>query len=103
MCLEKLRIIVSKSIVERALKHSHYTVKRVTRVPERRNTDETKQKRYEYAIQYTQMMSQREKIFFLDETEIPIWSRATYGRFAEGVRAIKRTKSLRSLNSFCYK
>jgi hypothetical protein len=55
-------------------------------------------KRYDYAIDYNRMMVEREKIFFLDETGIQIFSRATYGRSAEGIRAINRVKTIRSRN-----
>jgi len=56
------------------------------------------EKWFQYAIQYSQMMIYKEKMFFLDETEIQIWSRVTYGRSAEGTRAVKRVKSIRSRN-----
>jgi transposase len=44
------------------------------------------------------MMVEREKIFFLDETGVQIFSRATYGRSTQGTRAIKRVKAIRSRN-----
>jgi hypothetical protein len=42
------------------------------------------------------MMVEREKMFFLDETGIQIFSRATFGRSAEGIRTIKRVETIRS-------
>jgi hypothetical protein len=43
-------------------------------------------------------MVDRKKIFFSDETGIQIFSRAAYGRSAEGTRAIKRARAIRSRN-----
>ncbi len=97
-CLTEFNISLSQSTVERALKHFHYSFKRVTLVPISRNTPQVIDKRYDYAIDYNRMMVEREKIFFLDETGIQIFSRATYGRSAEGIRAINRVKTIRSRN-----
>jgi hypothetical protein len=44
------------------------------------------------------MMVEREKMFFLDETGVQVFSRATYGRSSQGTRAIKRVKAIRSRN-----
>jgi transposase len=97
-CLEEFNISLSVSTVERALKEFHYTIKRVHRIPNRRNDSSVIQKRFDYAINYNRMMVEREKIFFLDETGIQIFSRASYGRSPRGVRATKRVAQLRTRN-----
>jgi hypothetical protein len=67
-------------------------------VPISRNTPQVIEKGYDNTIDYNRMMVEREEMFFLDETGIQIFSRATYGRSTEGIRAIKRVKTIRSRN-----
>lgn len=97
-CFEEMNITVSISTIERALKSFHYTIKRVHRIPLSRNSPAVIESRFEYALQYNRMFPNRKKIFFLDETGIQIWSRATYGRAPKGIRSTKRVKAIRSQN-----
>jgi len=96
-CLDEFNISLSISTVERALKAFHYTIKRVHRIPNRRNDPSVIQQRFDYAINYNRMMTERKKIF-LDETGIQIFSRASYGRAPKGLRATKRVAQLRTRN-----
>jgi transposase len=77
-CLTEINISLSKSTVKRALKHFHYSFKRFSSVPIARNTPQVIEQRYQYAIDYNRMMVEREKMFFLDETGVQIFSRATF-------------------------
>lgn len=89
---------ISLTTIDRALKEFHFSFKRITFVPEARNTPETIQKRFDYAIQYNKMMINKDRMFFIDETGIQIFSRATYGRSMVGTKAHKLKKIIRSKN-----
>lgn len=89
---------VSLSTIDRATKAFHYSVKRVSFVPERRNTPDTIQSRFEYAVQYNRIMVQREKLFFIDEFGIQVNSRRAYGRSPKNTRANKVKAQLRGRN-----
>jgi len=97
-CYEEWNLKLSPSTVDRALRDFHYTVKQITLIPEKRNTIEVISKRYDYAIEYNQMMAEKEKMYFIDETGIQIWTRANYGRSAKGTPATKIVKRIRSTN-----
>jgi transposase len=97
-CFEEWQIVLSPSTVARGLKHFHYSFKRVTLNPERRNSRDVIEKRYQYALQYNRLMAEREKMYFLDETGIQIFSRNSYGRSPKGTRATKNVASIRSRN-----
>jgi transposase len=97
-CFTEWQLVCGRSTVDRSLKEFYYTFKRTTPVPERRNTPQTIEKRYEYALKYNEMMADKDKMFFIDETGVQIWSRAKYGRAVKGLRAVKRVKAIRSRN-----
>jgi len=96
-CFEEWQIVLSPSTVDRALKHFHYSFKRVTLNPERRNNRDVIEKRYQYAVEYNRLMAERE-MYFLDETGIQIFSTASYGRSPKGTRATKNVAPIRSRN-----
>lgn len=89
---------VSLSTIDRAIKEFHYSVKRISFVPERRNTPDTIQSRFDYAVQYNRIMIDREKIFFIDEFGIQVNSRRSYGRSQKNNRANKVKAQLRGRN-----
>lgn len=89
---------VSLSTIDRATKEFHYSVKRVSFVPERRNTPDTIQSRFHYAVQYNRIMINREKLFFIDEFGIQVNSRRSYGRSQKNNRANKVKAQLRGRN-----
>ena len=93
---------ISWSTVNNVLKRFHYSFKRISLVPMARNTSDAIQKRYEYAIQYNQLMVDKEKLFFIDKMGVQIWSRRSGGRAPIGKRASKVVKQIRSRNySIC--
>jgi hypothetical protein len=96
-CLDEYNISLSISTVERELKAFHYTIKRVHRIPNHRNDQSVIQQRFNYAINYNRMMTEREKIF-LDETGIQIFWGATYSRAPKGLWATKRVAQFRTRN-----
>lgn len=89
---------ISLSTINRALKTFHYSFKRISFVPERRNTPQIIQTRFEYAIRYNRIMFEREKIFFIDEYGIQVNSRTSYGRSVKNTRATKIKAQLRGRN-----
>jgi transposase len=89
---------ISLTTINNALKDFHFSFKRVTIVPERRNDPYVITDRYNYAVKYNQMMVEKEKMFFLDEMGVQIWSRRGYGRSLVGTRAYKRKRVIRGRN-----
>jgi transposase len=89
---------ISLSTVNRAVQNFHYSVKRISFVPERRNTPDTIQARFDYAVQYNRIMLERDKIFFIDEYGIQVNSRVSYGRSVRNTRASKVKAQLRGRN-----
>jgi len=89
--------VLSPSTVDRALKHFHYSFKRVTLNLERQNNRDVIEKRYQYAVEHNRLMAERE-MYFLDETGIQIFSTASYGRSPKGTRATKNVAPIRSRN-----
>lgn len=91
-------IQISISTVNRALKEFHYSMKRVTCVPERRNTPEVIQSRFNFAIQYNRIMHEREKIFFIDEFGVQVFSRVSSGRSVRNTPAHVTKAQVRGRN-----
>ena len=96
--MEKYGKSASTATISKALKEFHYSIKRVSLVPERRNTQDVIEKRCEFANWYLTVMHQREKIFYLDETGIQVFSRRNYGRSQKGTRANRSVTAIRSRN-----
>ena len=93
---------ISIMTIDRALKSFHYTVKRVSVVPETRNSVDVIERRYQYAVEYTQLKFDRKVLVFIDEMGVQIWSRASVGRAVRGQRANKTVKRIGSKNySIC--
>lgn len=91
-------VTIGRTTIANSLKKFHYSFKRVTPVPEGRNTPEAIESRYRYAFQYNQMMGEKHKMLFIDETGYQISSRAKYGRSMVGAKAHKTVPVLRSRN-----
>jgi hypothetical protein len=89
---------ISLSTVNRAIQNFHYSVKRISFVPERRNTPDTIEARFDYAVQYNRIMLERDKIFFIDEYGIQVNSRVSYGRSVRNTRPSKVKAQLRGHN-----
>ena len=88
----------SVATIGRALKSFSYTLKRITPIPERRNSSDVKQIRYDYAMKFNSIRGDMQKIFFLDETGIQVFSRRNYGRAPRGMRACNVRGAIRSRN-----
>jgi transposase len=95
-------VSISHTTVDKALKGMHYTFKRVSYVPETRNTPEVIAQRHEYALQYIRLKLENKTFLFIDEMGVQIWSRVSGGRALKGDRASKIVKRIRSRNySIC--
>lgn len=99
-CLNEWPLLqqISLSTINRALKSFHYSFKRTSFVPERRNIPEIIQARFDYAVHYNRIMLEREKIYFIDEYGIQVNSRVSYGRSIKNTRASKIKAQLRGRN-----
>jgi hypothetical protein len=84
--------------VDRASREFHYSFKRLRLVPVARNTPDVINKRFEYAVKYNQLMTEKDKLFFIDEMGVQVWSRGGCGRSAKGENAYKSVGALRSRN-----
>ncbi|XP_074596342.1 uncharacterized protein LOC141851497 [Brevipalpus obovatus] len=92
---EKYGIKLAISTVFGYLENLHYTVKRTSIIPERRNCQATIDLRYKYASEFLRMDRDRKKIFFLDECSVSVSTRSNYGRSARGTRANVKVKAIR--------
>ena len=81
-----------------ALNDFHYSFKRVTYVPQRRNDQDVIEQRYHYAMNYNRLIPDKNKIFFIDEFGCQISSRAKYGRSMKGTKCHKVVPQIRSRN-----
>ena len=93
-------IEVSNSTVDRALREFHYTLKRVTLVPERRNSVSTVELRTSYAASYRQLeVNNDDKNFvFLAEVGFSVVTRPSRGRNRRGESAYLFVTAARSRN-----
>ena len=83
-------VSISLNTIDRVFRHFHYSFKRVTLVPERRNSPDVIERRFLYAIEYNQMMQNKDKLVFIDEYGVQINSRSPVGAKAhKTVAAIK--------------
>jgi transposase len=92
----------SLSTLSRIIRAFHYTIKRTSPQPERRNTDETIQARALYCERYLSFMANRDNIYFVDESGFCVTMRRKLGRSLIGERAVVRVPATRSKNfSLC--
>lgn len=91
---------VSTSTIDRALREFHYTLKRVTLVPERRNSPSTIELRTSYAAIYRELeVDNDDKNFiFLDEVGFAVVTRPSRGRSMRGESAYLSVTAARSRN-----
>lgn len=102
-CLNEWPLLqqISLSTIDRALKSFHYSFKRTSFVPERRNIPEIIQARFDYAVHYNRIMLEREKIYFIDEYGIQVNSRVSYGRSIIKYSSIKNKRRTKRTQLFC--
>ena len=89
-------ILVSKSTINRAISEFNYSFKRVVLIPERRNSAENIELRYNYSNEY--LLLNEDKIIFLDEMGVICSMRCSYGRSIRGTSPRKTVRSIRSQN-----
>lgn len=97
---ETQNIQVSSSTVDRAIKDFHYTLKEITKIPERRNTISTIDCRESYAIAFRNYEAtiDQENLIFLDEVGFNVVSRPKKGRSLSGSSAYLTVPAARSRN-----
>lgn len=76
----------------------HYTIKMLSIVLENRNCQRTIDLRHSYAIEYTRMMIDKGKMFFIDEFGISLSTRRNHGWSEVGHRANQTVRAIRSPN-----
>ncbi len=63
-------------------------------MPVARNTPDVINKRFEYAVKYNQLMTEKDKLFFIDEMGVQVWPREGFGPSAKGENAYKSVGAL---------
>ena len=98
--LEERQISVSEPTISRCIKAFHYTLKRITRLPERRNDETTIEERAAYAERFFELMTahRESNFFFFDEVGFAVSMRSVQGRSLIGTRAVKVVPNLRTRN-----
>jgi transposase len=98
--LNRFGIVVSKSTIDRSLKDFHYTLKRVTVVPERRNCEATIAERVVYAANFRVLEADNDdkNFVFLDEVGFCVVSRPSRGRSRIGQSSYVVVSASRSRN-----
>lgn len=96
----KFNINMSYSTVNRTLRQFHYSLKQITVVPERRNSEYTIQKRLEYAQRFRELeVGYEDKNFvFLDEVGFCYSARTKRGRAIKGSSAYLQVPAIRTKN-----
>lgn len=99
-CHETLHVQVSPKTVDRCLSHFHYSFKRVSLQPERRNDEVALNQRADYAIALLRILSTtpHELIYFLDEVGFSVSMRSRHGRALRGARAVHVVRAIKSRN-----
>lgn len=93
---ERFNVSVSKSSIQRTLATFNYSFKRVVCVPQARNTRRNIECRYLYA--QDMILTDENKIIYIDEFGISCSSRKSYGRSLIGTSPIKTVAAVRSRN-----
>lgn len=91
-------VSASRSTVLRALNDFHFSFKRTTPLPDRRNCPATIERRRAYALDFVRLLPQRKKLVFVDEVGFSCSLRARYGWSAAGSRAQVPVTAVRSQN-----
>lgn len=94
---EAFQITVSKTTIAKVIEGFNYTLKRVHKVPVRRNVDETIESRRQYAVEYTTLGGRypQYEVIFIDEVGFNVSMRDTRG---PGKPAVKELPALRARN-----
>lgn len=91
---------VSIMTIGRCLKTFHYTLKRTTLIPERRNDDRSLNDRENYANKYFDILSTIDEgnLYFVDEVGFNVSMRCKRGRSLHGSNAVQKVSALRTRN-----
>ena len=95
---------VSISTIDRSLKQYHYSLKRISVVPERRNCSNTLAIREKYArdFRYLEEDIADDNLIFVDEVGLSVSSQTSRGRFLIGTRANMQVPAVRTKKHFCF-
>ncbi|ETO66080.1 hypothetical protein F444_16667, partial [Phytophthora nicotianae P1976] len=88
MLLDRFNINVAAETVRANLDALCYTVKKVHRDNNYRNTPTNKFKRQQFAVKLLQYMAADKKILYLDETNFNLWISRSNGWSVQGTRAV---------------
>jgi transposase len=97
---EDFKIITTKSTVDRRIGEFNFTIKRVRRLPEKRNDENVIEKRFLYARELLSIIPREDgvNIFFIDEVGFCVSIRSKRGRSLKGQRVIQVVPNLRTRN-----
>lgn len=94
---EEFAVTISRKTVERALSAFHYTLKMISLVPEKRNDDNTIERRYEFVTHIVGL--EPRVLLFVDEVGFQYTMRLSRGRSLSGTRANCHVPTIRSKNN----
>ena len=99
-CRAMFNITVSKSTVDNVIQGFYFSLKRIHKVPQRRNDIETIESRYNYAISFINIQSRfsQNELIYIDETGYNISMRTARGRSLVGTPAVLTVPALRCRN-----
>jgi transposase len=99
-CEQDLALNVSETTIGRCLRSFHYTIKRVSLIPERRNSSDVINQRAEYANVFMRLLAMIDdrNLFFIDEVGFCVSMRQKQGRAPRGFRAVQMVGNLRTRN-----
>ena len=102
--LEKYQISVCQKTVDRCINAFSYTVKNCSIIPARRNDPKTITARYDYAVNYFQLISKisEDEIIYVDEVGFNVSMRTRKGRSLIGSPAVHVVPAIRSRNISVY-
>lgn len=103
-CFTEFGVRVSQTTINRMLSDFNFTLKRVSLIPERRNSEDVIELRASYAIELLNILSiiNEKFLFFVDESGFKVLMRARRGRSLRGSRAVQFVPNLRTRNiSLC--
>ena len=97
---EEFCVTVCEKTVDNCISSFSYTLKRITLIPERRNNEKSIVARYEYALQFFEILSSinEDHIFFIDEVGFNVSMRYKKGRSLVNTPAVQIVPGLKSRN-----
>ena len=102
--LSEFGISICEKTADRVMKEFHYSLKRTSLIPVRRNDLDVVDKRAEYARNLLNILSTKEpnQLYYVDEAGFKVMMRVRRGRSPKGTRAVHVVPGLRTRNiSLC--